>query len=242
MILLKRSLSIQQWISLFTLTLGVGIVQLNSTSTQSNSHLIPRNHTLGLLSVLSACLSSGFASTYFERVLKSSHVNQPSLWIRNIQLSLFGILVGLPLVWYQVNEGWSVNDGVLEGIWQTRDLVVASEIARESFLRGFTSLTWMVIFLQATGGLLGGESSCRFIAIVMGLIWAGGNSTGHAIRRQYSEMLQYFSQYSLILRSQRPPLRTRDITPSCRGCDFGPVIHLGEFHSRDEIESSQLIL
>lgn len=82
-ILLNRSLSTQQWISLFVLTTGVGIVQLCSVmatqattsdddiveETLSSSTPLP-NQLLGLTSVVFACLSSGFASCYFERILK----------------------------------------------------------------------------------------------------------------------------------------------------------------------------
>ena len=38
---------------------------------------------VGLVAVLCACFSSGFAGVYFEKVLKSS---RSSLWMRNVQL------------------------------------------------------------------------------------------------------------------------------------------------------------
>jgi UDP-sugar transporter A1/2/3 len=38
---------------------------------------------IGLISVLLACFSSGFAGVYFEKILKGSPC---SVWIRNIQL------------------------------------------------------------------------------------------------------------------------------------------------------------
>lgn len=38
---------------------------------------------VGLLAVLCACFSSGFAGVYFEKVLKTSRI---SLWMRNVQL------------------------------------------------------------------------------------------------------------------------------------------------------------
>ena len=39
--------------------------------------------------MLLACFSSGFAGVYFEKVVKSA---ESSIWIRNIQLGIFGSL------------------------------------------------------------------------------------------------------------------------------------------------------
>lgn len=38
---------------------------------------------VGLMSVLMACVSSGFAGVYFEKILKET---KQSVWVRNIQL------------------------------------------------------------------------------------------------------------------------------------------------------------
>ncbi|CAN0154192.1 unnamed protein product, partial [Hapterophycus canaliculatus] len=50
-----------------------------------------QNPLLGLVMVLMACCTSGFAGVYFEKVLKGTSV---SLWVRNMQLSGFGVLLG----------------------------------------------------------------------------------------------------------------------------------------------------
>jgi UDP-sugar transporter A1/2/3 len=44
----------------------------------------------GLLAVLTACFSSGFAGVYYEKLVKES--SQPSLVIRNLQLGIFSLL------------------------------------------------------------------------------------------------------------------------------------------------------
>lgn len=46
-------------------------------------------HFAGLLAVVCACLLSGFAGIHFEKILKSSAA--VSIWMRNVQLSVFAI-------------------------------------------------------------------------------------------------------------------------------------------------------
>uniref|UniRef100_A0A4W4F908 Solute carrier family 35 member A3a n=1 Tax=Electrophorus electricus TaxID=8005 RepID=A0A4W4F908_ELEEL len=84
---------------------------------------------MGLLAVLVACFSSGFAGVYFEKILKES---KQCVWIRNIQLGLFGLAFGLTGVF--AYDG----DRVLTG----------------GFLQGYNSITWIVVLLQALGGLV----------------------------------------------------------------------------------------
>jgi len=40
---------------------------------------------IGLVAVLTACCSSGFAGVYFEKILKGS---KATIWMRNIQLGI----------------------------------------------------------------------------------------------------------------------------------------------------------
>lgn len=91
------------------------------------------NHTLehlkGLMAVLIACLSSGFAGAYFEAILKES---QTSLWMRNIQLSIFGLLFSLIAAY--------AND--------------YRRITEMGFLYGYRLSTYLIVVNQAGGGLL----------------------------------------------------------------------------------------
>jgi UDP-galactose transporter len=89
-LLLRRSLEPVKWGSLCLLVLGVSLVQLSNTQASSGGG--KDNNTVGLVSVLLACCSSGFAGVYFEKVLKGSDV---SVWVRNVQLAAIGIVVGL---------------------------------------------------------------------------------------------------------------------------------------------------
>uniref|UniRef100_A0AAZ3Q3E1 UDP-N-acetylglucosamine transporter n=1 Tax=Oncorhynchus tshawytscha TaxID=74940 RepID=A0AAZ3Q3E1_ONCTS len=84
---------------------------------------------VGVVAVLVACCSSGFAGVYFEKILKET---KQSVWIRNIQLGMFGLVFGL--------MGMFAYDG---------------ERVRESgMFKGYNTITWTVVALQALGGLV----------------------------------------------------------------------------------------
>lgn len=87
-ILLAKRLQSHQWISILALAVGVALVQLSQLSMSSSNKT---NSVAGLVSVLLGCLTSGFAGVYFEMVLKSS---KASIWLRNIQLSMIGMVMG----------------------------------------------------------------------------------------------------------------------------------------------------
>ncbi|OTF74618.1 UDP-galactose translocator-like protein [Euroglyphus maynei] len=132
-LILKRSLVIFQWFSLIILFIGVACVQLTQTkpnNKQSQQSPHEQNIWIGFMAILSACILSGFAGVYFEKILKNS--TNISLWIRNIQLSAIAIPFGLIQVF-----------------------ITDIETIRENgFFHGYTILTWTVIFLNAQGGLL----------------------------------------------------------------------------------------
>jgi UDP-sugar transporter A1/2/3 len=84
---------------------------------------------IGLLAVAAACISSGFAGVWFEKILKESHT---SLWIRNIQLSVFGAAFAWIMMRYY--------DGAI--------------IDQRGFFAGYSLLTWIITANQAFGGLV----------------------------------------------------------------------------------------
>uniref|UniRef100_A0A1I8H9N5 UDP-galactose translocator n=1 Tax=Macrostomum lignano TaxID=282301 RepID=A0A1I8H9N5_9PLAT len=93
--MLKRRLTPRQWLSLVALAAGVALVQCQSIGADDGAGTkgaIVQRPWLGLTAVLAASLMSGFAGVYFEFVLKSTG---KSLWWRNTQLSVEGVLLGL---------------------------------------------------------------------------------------------------------------------------------------------------
>ncbi|XP_024407457.1 CMP-sialic acid transporter isoform X1 [Desmodus rotundus] len=125
-LMLKRTLSKLQWISVFMLCGGVTLVQWKPA--QATKVMVEQNPLLGFGAIAIAVLCSGFAGVYFEKVLKSSDT---SLWVRNIQMYLSGIVVTL--------VGVYLSDG--------------AEIKEKGFFYGYTYYVWFVIFLASVGGL-----------------------------------------------------------------------------------------
>ncbi|UYV69792.1 SLC35A2 [Cordylochernes scorpioides] len=91
--MLNKRLSRLQWLSLVLLFMGIALVQLTQISgpaTAVAGH--EQKPLIGFLAVFGACCLSGFAGVYFEKILKGSDV---SLWMRNVQMALFSVPVGL---------------------------------------------------------------------------------------------------------------------------------------------------
>lgn len=129
--MLHKKLGILKWVSLVLLMIGVTLVQLHSDEGESSTskELSLSGQFVGLLAVLTACCSSGFAGVYFEKILKGT---KATIWMRNVQLGSFGVIFGLMAV--------MINDG--------------SQVASGGFLQGYNRITWIVISLQAFGGLV----------------------------------------------------------------------------------------
>jgi len=126
-IMLRRQLSLVQWFALFLLFIGISLVQVeNMTSTKPKQDV---NAVYGFGAVIVACIFSGLAGVYFEKILKGSDV---SVWIRNIQLGGFGIIVGFVTM--------LINDG--------------PEVKSKGFLFGYTEMVWTATMIHSAGGLI----------------------------------------------------------------------------------------
>lgn len=128
--MLGKKLNRIKWFSLVLLMFGVALVQIPSgKQTPAAKERKTSSQIIGLVAVLVACLSSGFAGVYFEKLLKGSKV---SLWMRNLWLAFYGIIFGVLCVF--TNDFHAVREA--------------------GFFQGYTKVTWFVIILQAFGGLL----------------------------------------------------------------------------------------
>lgn len=82
----NRRLAFTQWVALGILIIGVGIVQLDGTgldlrrifSSEGSGTVGGGDRRLGLLAILTACVSSGLAGGWFEYILKGRTSTIPS--------------------------------------------------------------------------------------------------------------------------------------------------------------------
>ncbi|XP_035593432.1 UDP-N-acetylglucosamine transporter-like isoform X3 [Oncorhynchus keta] len=128
--MLGRRLGVYQWLSLLILMAGVALVQWPSESLGApEKELSEGSQFVGVVAVLVACCSSGFAGVYFEKILKET---KQSVWVRNIQLGMFGLVFGL--------MGMFAYDG--------------ERVRVSGMFKGYNTITWTVVALQALGGLV----------------------------------------------------------------------------------------
>lgn len=129
-IMLRKHLSGLQWVSLVVLFLGVSTVQLQPHDSKVNKVVTTEQRPLiGLIAVIVSCLMSGFAGVYFEKILKGT---KQSIWLRNVQLGFIGVIFGL--IAMEINDGAKVHE--------------------KGFFFGYDWVVWVVIFIQAFGGLM----------------------------------------------------------------------------------------
>lgn len=127
-LMLGQSLSGKKWLSLVILTAGVACVQIPSSSTKVKPQ--QGNYMVGIVAVAIACVCSGFAGVYFEKVLKNGQSS--SIWVRNIQLSVGCLAIAL--------FGAFVWDG--------------QAIQEHGFFQGYNPIVVATVCVQAAGGLI----------------------------------------------------------------------------------------
>lgn len=124
-VLLHKSLSRLRWISLTTLFLGIVLTQLKATAS-TKKETTAQEMLSGLVAVFVCSFSSGFASVYFEKLVKQG---SRSLLVRNVQLGVFSTV----LAW----ATFRAQGGSIEG-----------------FFDGFDAWVWILTVNQAAGGLI----------------------------------------------------------------------------------------
>ncbi|XP_023330704.1 UDP-N-acetylglucosamine transporter [Eurytemora carolleeae] len=126
--MLNKKLISTQWISLLILIGGVALVQLSDVKEQA-SQGPEQSKMVGFTAALTACILSGFAGVYFEKILKGSDI---SVWMRNVQLALLSVPLGLITTY--------LKDG--------------SVISEKGFFTGYDNFVWFTVMQNALGGLL----------------------------------------------------------------------------------------
>uniref|UniRef100_A0A6U5IBB9 CMP-sialic acid transporter n=1 Tax=Grammatophora oceanica TaxID=210454 RepID=A0A6U5IBB9_9STRA len=142
-ILLNRNYVFKQWICLVALSIGVATVVLGEKKDTGEKDAGEQSLMTGLIAVTIACFSSAFAGVYFERVLKKATTNpdgtpkQPvSMWMRNIQLAFFSVMIAVGKDMFRFNGD------------------ADADATPKDFFHGFDAMAWILVLLQAGGGLL----------------------------------------------------------------------------------------
>jgi len=132
LIILKRKFSSCQWLSIIALCIGSAICIISSScatssGTISSDHPKLPSALFGLMLIFISNLSSSIASVYFEVVIKGTNA---SIWMRNIQLSMFSLCI----ISSRLLKGWDES--------------------APQFLHDFNFILWVQMSTFAFGGLL----------------------------------------------------------------------------------------
>ena len=122
--MLNRGFSLKEWSTIIALTFGIAAVQ----SAESDVHYHHASEVVGTLSVILACLTSGFAGVFFEKTLKDS---KSSIWMINFQLSM-------------ISSSLSMFTCLMED---------TEDISKRGFFTGYDKWVVAVIILQGLAGL-----------------------------------------------------------------------------------------
>uniref|UniRef100_A0A2K6KZV1 Solute carrier family 35 member A3 n=1 Tax=Rhinopithecus bieti TaxID=61621 RepID=A0A2K6KZV1_RHIBE len=97
--------------------LDAATYQWPSDSQLDSKELSAGSQFVGLMAVLTACFSSGFAGVYFEKILKET---KQSVWIRNIQLALGGLVIAAVIKY---------ADNILKGFATSLSIILSTLIS-----------------------------------------------------------------------------------------------------------------
>ena len=122
---LKKYISGMQWFSLVILGAGVVLVQFDPNAKSTTSG----NLTLGLIAVVIACTTSGFAGVFMEKMFKDKKL---TVWNRNFWLAIWSMLVGMATL-----------------LFKDYHFIFPSV-----FFKNYNIYAWIAVFLLAVGGLV----------------------------------------------------------------------------------------
>jgi len=185
-LMLGRKLQRYKWLGISGLALGVSLVQMSHSSDSKSRGDDGSNASMlllkGLFYVITAAMCSGFANVYFEKMVKSAepHGKKPSLWVRNIQLATFTIMLGIPVLmmdssfdasmpWRGYN--WSV---LLLGINNSFGGLLVALIVKygDNILKGFSNAISTVLATLISIPLFGFKTGPTFGFGVVMVIWS----------------------------------------------------------------------
>ena len=134
-LLLGTRITRKQYVSLMVLVCGMTMVQgEEGRGRDLPSDRARTEETLrGMVAVLTAAFTSGFAGAYLEKMYKEVGAEKRSVWFRNAQLGCFSLPVAVIGSAWRDGEHLRANEGVFQG---------------------YDGVVLLVITLQAAGGLV----------------------------------------------------------------------------------------
>jgi UDP-sugar transporter A1/2/3 len=133
-VIMRKEFSRNQKISLITLFVGLCLVELSHVNAQPAGGSA-QGFLAGSVAALLACLSSGFTAVFIEYAIKKMGETEQkpyTVWVRNIQLSIFGVI-----------------SAVLAAIAKEKEA-----IDYHGVFHGFNGTVWAMIATGSLGGLL----------------------------------------------------------------------------------------
>jgi len=178
-LILGRSLPPRKWRALTTLTLGVILIsnealpRRNEAGQQQHDAGHERRvkeFAIGMAASFGDVLLSGFASIYFEMVLKSK-TETYSVWDRNLQLAFWSSIIYTPIMFYDSPRnpfaGWSVVTCGCAGVGALGGVLVALSIKYADSIMKTIATTGSIVFTTTlNAAFLSGPFTLP--------IWAGG--------------------------------------------------------------------
>lgn len=104
-------------------------MQLVGQKPSNKPNELEQNRLIGFSAAFGACILSGFAGIYFEKMLKGADI---SVWMRNVQMSLLSIPLGFATCF--------ISD--------------FNNVTTKGFFHGYDAFVIYLVVLQAGGGLL----------------------------------------------------------------------------------------
>jgi len=177
--MLSRSLSFTRWRAVLLLVLS-SIVVATRSSDGSTCELCENasEHALGVVAVLCEVAGSGFASVYFERVVKATDSGL-SIWARNVQLAFYSSFFFIAMRIYEsvngsmpLGHGWSLLvvflsfTGALGGVLVALTIKYADALAKTMAITGSIGVLTLVDYTVLSVPM----SNCNLIGVACTMI------------------------------------------------------------------------
>ncbi|KAL1522077.1 hypothetical protein AB1Y20_021720 [Prymnesium parvum] len=170
-LVLGRELGWRKWRALTTLTLGVILISheampKSEQQTEASARALTE-YMIGMSACMGDVLLSGFASIYFEKVLKSK-TETYSVWDRNFQLAFWSSMMYMPIMFYdnptQPFAGWTMVTVSCAAVGALGGVLVALSIKHaDSILKTIATTGAIVLTTVLNAAFMNGPRSLPIV-------------------------------------------------------------------------------